>query len=48
MAAPKAKPHPDRPPKLSLKQRGLLIRLLKQGRRKDGYHTELWTLKRVT
>ena len=42
-----AKPHPGRTPKLSLKQRGKLVRLLKRGPRKHGYRTELWTLKRV-
>ena len=42
-----AKPHPGRTPKLSLKQRRTLARLLKQGPRKHGYRTELWTLKRV-
>jgi transposase len=42
-----AKPHPGRTPKLSLKQRRKLARLLKQGPRKHGYRTELWTLKRV-
>ncbi len=42
-----AKPHPGRTPKLSLKQRRKLIRLLKRGPGKHGYRTELWTLKRV-
>ena len=42
-----AKPHPGRTPKLSLKQRAKLVRLLKRGPRKHGYGTELWTLKRV-
>ena len=42
-----AKPHPGRTPKLSLKQRRHLIRLLKQGPGKHGCRTELWTLKRV-
>ncbi len=42
-----AKPHPGRTPKLSLKQRRKLIRLLKRGPGQHGYGTELWTLKRV-
>ena len=42
-----AKPHLGRTPKLSLKQRRKLIRLLKQGPGKHGYRTEVWTLKRV-
>jgi len=42
-----AKPQSGRPPKLSLKQRQRLARWLKQGPRKHGYPTELWTLKRV-
>ena len=43
----RAKPHPGRPPKLSMKQRTKLIRLLERGPRRHGYRTELWTLKRV-
>lgn len=43
----RAKPHPGRTPKLSAKQRKKLARLLKQGPRKHGYATELWTLLRV-
>ena len=41
-----AKPHPGPKPKLTAKQRRSLSRLLKQGPRKHGYATELWTLKR--
>ena len=44
----RAKPHPGRTPKLSTKQRQQLERLLKQGPRKHGYPTELWTLSRVS
>jgi transposase len=42
-----AKAHPGRTPKLSLKQRRKLIRLLKLSPGQHGYRTELWTLKRV-
>lgn len=42
-----AKPHPGRSPKLSSKQRRTLVRLLKQGPRRHGYPTALWTLKRM-
>lgn len=43
----KAKPHPGPKPKLTARQRQTLARLLKQGPRKQGYATELWTLPRV-
>ncbi len=43
----KAKPHPGPKPKLTAKQRGQLGRLLLKGARAHGYHTELWTLRRV-
>ena len=42
-----AKPHPGRPPKLSLAQRSYLVQLLRQGPLHHGYHTHLWTLERI-
>ncbi len=46
-AALQAKPHPGPQPKLTAKQRTKLEKLLRQGPRKHGYTTELWTLTRV-
>lgn len=42
-----AKPHPGPESKLTAKQRKQLGRMLRQGARKHGYTTELWTLKRI-
>jgi transposase len=42
-----SKPHAGRPPKLGARQRRELIDVLKQGPRRHGYGTELWTLGRV-
>ncbi|HET6427769.1 MAG TPA: IS630 family transposase [Phycisphaerae bacterium] len=42
-----AKPHPGKPPRLTVAQRRRLARLLLQGARKHGYSTDLWTLARV-
>lgn len=42
-----AKPHPGPLPKLSQKQRMALARLLLAGPRRQGYPTELWTLRRI-
>ncbi len=42
-----AKPHPGGRSRLTERQRQRLVRLLVQGPRKHGYHTELWTLARV-
>lgn len=42
-----AKPHPGRRPKLTVRQRERLGRMLLQGPAKHGYGTELWTLARV-
>ena len=42
-----AKPHPGRRPKLSAQRRERLARILRQGARRAGYATELWTLRRV-
>jgi transposase len=38
---------PGRPPKLTAKQRQVLVRLLAQGATAHGYRTELWTTARV-
>jgi transposase len=46
-AALAAKPHPGMKPRLSVRQRERLIRLLLAGPRHYGYSTELWTLARV-
>ena len=43
----RAKPHLGPKPKLTAKQREQLGRWLLKGARAHGYHTELWTLKRV-
>ena len=45
--AMKAKPHPGPTPKLFDRQRKQLERILLKGARKQGYHTELWTLPRI-
>lgn len=42
-----ARAHPGKPPKLTRQQRRRLVVLLKQGARKHGYNTALWTLARV-
>jgi transposase len=42
-----AKPHPGKPPRLTPPQRRRLGQLLREGPRKHGYGTELWTLARV-
>jgi transposase len=41
------RPNSGPPPKLSEKQRRELVKLLKQGARKAGFETELWTGPRV-
>lgn len=43
----KAKPHPGPPPKLTDRQVARLEKMLRQGPRKHGYTTELWTCRRV-
>src|SRR4030066_281338 len=43
----KAKPAPGRPPRLTLKQKQQLVRLLIQGAMAHGYRTELWTTQRI-
>lgn len=42
-----AKPPAGRTPRLSEKQSATLVRLLKQGPRRHGWTTELWTLPRI-
>ncbi|MEM4724680.1 MAG: IS630 family transposase [Candidatus Hadarchaeum sp.] len=42
-----AKPHPGRPPALSLEQKEALAAILRQGPRAAGFATDLWTLARV-
>jgi transposase len=42
-----AKPAGGRPPKLTMKQKERLIRLLTQGAMAHGYRTELWTTQRI-
>ncbi len=43
----KAKPAPGRPPRLTLKQKNRLVRILMQGATAHGYRTELWTTQRI-
>ena len=43
----KAKPAPGRPPRLTAKQKGKLLKLLAQGAMAHGYRTELWTTQRI-
>jgi len=43
----KAKPAPGRPPRLTLKQKRKLVRLLTQGAVAHGYRTQLWTTQRI-
>jgi transposase len=43
----KAKPHPGRTPRLTVRQRDRLLKALLAGARKAGYATELWTCPRV-
>ena len=42
-----AKPAPGRPPRLTLKQKKQLVRLLTRGAMAHGYRTELWTTQRI-
>src|SRR3989304_14572 len=43
----RAKPTPGRPPRLTARQRGKLLKLLLKGATAHGFSTELWTLPRV-
>ena len=43
----RAKPPPGRPPRLSARQRGKLLKLLLKGATAHRYATDLWTLPRV-
>ena len=42
-----SRPHPGGKSRLTVAQRKGLARLLRQGPRKHGYNTKVWTLKRV-
>ena len=43
----RAKPAPGRPPRLTARQRGKLLKLLLKGAPAHGFSTDLWTLPRV-
>lgn len=43
----RAKPSPGRPPRLTARQRGKLLKLLLKGAPAHGFSTDLWTLPRV-
>jgi transposase len=43
----KPKPAPGRPPKLTMRQKAKLLKLLTQGAMAHGYRTELWTTQRI-
>jgi transposase len=47
LMALKAKPHPGRKPRLNMKQKQRLMKILLAGSRKAGYRTDLWTCPRV-
>ncbi|MER3483342.1 MAG: transposase [Meiothermus sp.] len=47
LEALQAKPHPGRPPALSVEQKDALVALLQQGPLAAGFATDLWTLERV-
>jgi len=47
LEALKAKPHPGRPPALSVEQKEALVSILRQGPLAAGFATDLWTLERV-
>jgi transposase len=44
----KPKPAPGRPEKLGLRQKRSLTQVLLKGAMKNGYSTDLWTLKRIS
>ena len=48
MAGVRAKPAPGRPPKLTVRQRAQLVRLLLKGAEAAGFATPLWTCPRIT
>ncbi len=43
----RAKPHPGRPPRLTVRQKERLLKTLLRGATKAGYSTDLWTCPRV-
>jgi transposase len=47
MAGVRAKPAPGRPPKLTVRQRAQLVRLLLKGAEAAGFATPLWTCPRI-
>jgi transposase len=47
MEALKARPHPGRPPRLTLQQKQVLGDILLKGPQAAGFSTDLWTLARV-
>jgi len=47
LEALKAKPHPGRPPRMTVEQKKELERILLRGARAAGFSTDLWTLERV-
>jgi len=47
LEALQAKPHPGRPPALSVEQKEALVAILRQGPLAAGFATDLWTLDRV-
>jgi len=47
LSALAAKPAPGRPPKLTVRQRARLPRLLQRGAEAWGFETELWTTQRI-
>ncbi|MEW6363249.1 MAG: winged helix-turn-helix domain-containing protein [Acidobacteriota bacterium] len=48
VGALKAKPAAGRPPRLGVRQRERLIRLLSKGAMANGYRTDLWTTQRIS
>jgi transposase len=48
MAGLKAKPHPGRPPKLSVAQERQVLQWFRRSPREFGFATELWSAPRVT
>lgn len=44
----KAKPAPGRPARLTVSQKGRLVKWLTEGAMAHGYHTQLWTTQRIS
>jgi len=47
LKALRARVHPGRPPRLNVKQKQRLLKLLQKGPMKAGYRTDLWTCPRI-